>query len=163
MVCKHRRPFHASRIAVRHITGTNMFLHAGPLRIRLPPTMSVGRVHPNTIAERVVFGNTVRTNPTVRQWTLHHGGIDGIATRINKHTTVFVRLLREISGGSPQHGAVHAIISMIRIIIVENRAGPVHDERSATTLVTFRIIIGNPQAFAGPRHTQLKMRTVRLA
>ena len=29
--------------------------------------------------------------------------------------------------------------------------------------MTFRIIIGNPQAFAGPRHTQLEMRIVRLA
>ena len=53
------------------------------------------------LPKRVVFGDTVRTNHTVRQRTLHHGGIDGIAARINKHTTVFVRLLREISGGSP--------------------------------------------------------------
>ena len=47
MVCKHRRPLHASRIAVRHITGTDMFLHAGPLRIRLPPMTASGGVHPN--------------------------------------------------------------------------------------------------------------------
>lgn len=112
---------------------------------------------------RIVFGDAVRAHTTIRQRTLDRRGVDGVTVVVNEHATIFERVLREISGGAPQHSAVNVLVVVSLVRIIEHGAGPVHDECAATAMMALRIVVRHPKAFACPSHTKLQMGAVRLA